>query len=418
MSASEPTRPDTVDRRSFLQTSAAASAVAIAVSGSSTARALSSPPPRAADELPRRKLGKTGEDLTILNAGTWRSPGLDRLLRVAYSSGIRVIDTANSYGSGPAIGRWIQQMPEVRKEVFLVTKDGVNDPKELLRTVDQRLDDLKTDYIDLYFVHGLGSNKVDWPKSQEFKEAAEALRKSGKVKYVGFSTHDPTRAQQIMNAAEGGFVDAIMLQFTPWLAKDDPLNKALDACYEKGIGLISMKQVAGTLVGDVDGDHDPLAEATKRVPMLEEKGFSPYQGLLQAIWSDERITTTCVSMRNTDQIRENVAAALDFGKTGPLKLSQIEQLRDACQSHGMTLCADCDGRCSRAAGTDAPLGDLTRFLTYHEHHGYRAEARRLYAELTADQRSWQGADLDAARLACPNGLNFSKLLPKVDEYLA
>ena len=64
--------------------------------------------------------------------------------------------------------------------------------------------------------------------------------------------------------------------------------------------------------------------------MLKEKGFSPYQGLLQAIWSDERITATCVSMRNTDQIRENVAAARDFGKSGPLKLSQIEQLRDAC----------------------------------------------------------------------------------------
>jgi hypothetical protein len=84
----------------------------------------------------------------------------------------------------------------------------------------------------------------------------------------------------------------------------------------------------------------------------------------------------------------------------------------------MTLCADCDGRCSRAAGTGAPLGDLTRLLTYHEHHGYKSEARRLYAELTDEQRNWRAADLDAARNACPNGLNFSKLLPKVDELLA
>ncbi|MEW4569441.1 aldo/keto reductase [Tautonia sp. JC769] len=417
MSASEPYRPDPLDRRSFLQ-AGAASAAALAVAGSGSApAAAAAASPRVADELPKRTLGKTGEELTILNAGTWRSPGLDRLLRLAYSSGIRVVDTAKSYGSEPGIGRWLQQMPEVRKNIFLVTKDGVNDPKDLLRTVDERLADLKTDYIDLYFVHGLGSNKVDWPKSKEFKEAAEALRKSGKVKYVGFSTHDATRAQQIMNAAEGGFVDAIMLQFTPWLDKDDPLNKALDACYEKGIGLISMKQVAGTF-GAYKEDEDPLAEAQKRVPMLQEKGFSPYQGLLQAIWSDERITTTCVSMRNTDQIRENVAAALDFGKTGPLKLSQIHQLRDACRGHGMTLCADCDGRCSRAAGTEAPLGDLTRYLTYLEHHGYKSEARRLYAELSDAQRSWREADLDAARRACPNGLNFSKLLPRVDDLLA
>ncbi len=35
--------------------------------------------------------------------------------------------------------------------------------------------------------------------------------------------------------------------------------------------------------------------------------------------------------------------------------------------------ADCDGRCSVAAGTKAELGNLTRFLTYHEHHGIRTE---------------------------------------------
>ncbi|RUL89119.1 aldo/keto reductase [Tautonia sociabilis] len=402
-----------LDRRSFLQAGAAA-AIAASATGSAVAAA---PSPQAADALPKRTLGKTGVELTILDAGTWRAPGLDRLLRLLYAQGVRVIDTAKSYGSEPAIGRWLQQMPEVRKEIFLVTKDHPREPRDLLRSVDERLADLKTDYLDLYFIHGLGGNEVDWPKSKEFKETAEALKKSGKVKFVGFSTHDATRAQQIRNAAEGGFVDAIMLQFTPWLEKDDPLNRALDACYEKGIGLISMKQVAGTFGGYVEGE-DPLAEAKRRVPMLAEKGFSPYQGLLQAIWSDERITTTCVSMRNTDQIRENVAAALDFGKTGPLTLSQIHQLRDSCRSLGMTLCADCDGRCGRAAGTAAPLGDLTRYLTYHEHHGYKAEARRLYAELTDAQRDWRGADLDAARRACPNGLNFTKLLPKVDELLA
>ncbi len=75
-------------------------------------------------------------------------------------------------------------------------------------------------------------------------------------------------------------------------------------------------------------------------------------------------------------------------------------------------------RCSRAAGTDAALGDLTRYLTYHEHHGDRAEARRLYAEMADSARDWKGADLAAAQEACPSHLNFSELLPKVDEYLA
>ena len=149
--------------------------------------------------------------------------------------------------------------------------------------------------------------------------------------------------------------------------------------------------------------------------MLAEKKLTPYQGLLHAIWTDERISGVCVSMRNTDQIRENVDAARRFE---PLKTAEIHQLRDAPGRHGPTLCADCDGRCSVAAGTEAELGDLTRFLTYHEHHGDRAEARRQYAELSAEARDWSGADLEAARAACPNQLDFARLLPEVDRHLA
>ena len=114
------------------------------------------------------------------------------------------------------------------------------------------------------------------------------------------------------------------------------------------------------------------------MPMLAEKKLTPYQGLLHAIWTDERISGSCVSMQDTDQLRENADAARRYE---PLKTAEIQQLRDAALAFGPTLCADCDGRCSVAAGTKAELGNLTRFLTYHEHHGDRAEARRQYAAL-------------------------------------
>ncbi len=247
----------------------------------------------------------------------------------------------------------------------------------------------------------------------------EQLKKAGKVKFFGFSSHHAERPRILQAAAEGGFIDAIMLQFTPWLDKDAPLNKAIDACHAKGIGLISMKQVAGQGQFDpITGRGDTLAETARRVPTLKDRGLSLYQGLLTAIWSDERIATACVSMRNTDQIRENAAAARKFAENGPLKEADIRQLRDAALAAGPTLCADCDGRCAAAAGTSARLGDLTRFLTYHDHHGYRSEARRLYAELAASERDWRDADLDAARRACPSGLDFARLLPKVEERLA
>ena len=102
----------------------------------------------------------------------------------------------------------------------------------------------------------------------------------------------------------------------------------------------------------------------------------------------------------------------------PLKAAEWKGLRDAFLASKPTMCANCDGRCSRAAGTDAELGTMTRFLTYHEHHGNRAEARRRYSEMADSARDWKGADLDAAQAACPSHLDFADLLPKVDRHLA
>jgi uncharacterized protein len=396
-----------VDRREFLQAGLAATAAAATLSVGSA---------RAADEpkadgnkpvLPTRKLGKTGVEVTLLNQGTVGAPSaMNRLLPFAYREGVRYFDTAQGYGNSELlIGDWLSTSSDIRKTIFLATKSHVKTPSDMLKVLDERLSRLKTDYIDLLFFHGLDTGQVDWPKSKEMKEAAEALKKTGKVKFVGFSTHDAKIAEQIQNAAEGGFVDAIMLKHTPWLEKTSALNKALDACHAKGIGLISMKQIAG----------QALKITEDKVPSLKAKGLTPAQGLLQAIWTDERFSASCVTFRTTDQVIENADAARRFE---PLKLSEIEELRDAVLASGPTMCPGCDGRCSEAAGTKARLGDLARFYTYHEDHGMRSVARDEYAALALEERDWQGADLAAAREACHHKIDFANLLPEVDRLLS
>jgi len=420
-------KSDQTSRRGFLQSGALATASAVSLAPGALAQEAQVPATAPAPApgtgaggiLPTRPLGKTGVKLTLLDQGAVRTDGLDRIFRTAFANGIRVFDTAKVYGTEPAFKRWFDQAPEIRKEIFLVTKDMPKAPKDMLRMVDERLASLGTDYIDLFFIHGLGDehsldDAMNFVKSQEFKETAEAIRKSGKAKFVGFSTHHKNRAQIIQAAAEGGVVDAIMLQYTPWLDKDAPLNKALDACWNKGIGLITMKQIAGKQFGD-RYDGNILEDVKRKVPVLAERKLTPFQGLLHAIWTDERISASCVSMKNTDQIRENADAARRFE---PLKTTDIHQLRDFVVASGQTLCADCDGRCSVAGGTQAELGNLTRFLTYHEFHGHRAEARREYERLAEAARDWSNADLEAARAACPNKLDFARLLPEVDKHLA
>ena len=402
------------DRRTFLQAGALATAAAASVAPGASAQDA----PKDEPKLLRRVLGKTGVEVTILEQGAVR--GNDRILRQAFANGVRLFDTAQIYGTEILFKKWFEQAPEVRKQIFLVTKDMPRTPKNMLKLVDQRLAALGTDYIDLYFIHGLGDNHknlddtINLVKSQEFKETAEALRKSGKAKFIGFSTHHPKRAPVIQAAAEAGIVDAIMLQYSPWLDKDSPLNKALDVAWKKGVGLITMKQIASAQFGDKP-KVNILDEVKRKVPTLAERNLTVFQGLLHAIWTDERISASCVSMRNTDQLRENADAARRFE---PLKTAEIHQLRDAILAAGPTMCADCDGRCMAAAGTQAELGNITRFLTYHQGLGDRAHARREYSKLSDEARDWSGADLEAAREACPARLNFAHLLAEAEKHLA
>ncbi|WP_422924205.1 aldo/keto reductase [Singulisphaera sp. PoT] len=404
------------DRRSFLQAGALSTAAALSLApGARAADAPAAAAPKV-EAVPRRKLGKTGVDVTILNQGTWRASGVDRLIRLSYANGVRTFDTAASYGSEPNFKRWFAERPEVRDTIFLVSKTGARSVDQFVADIDKRLEACGTDRLDLYFWHAMGDHgeAVDFPKSREFGQAIEKIKKSGKAKYVGFSTHHRTRAELIQSAADGGFVDAIMLQYSPFLIKDTPLNKSLDAAYKAGIGLISMKQTAGQFGGGAK--RSAMDETAHRLaPMLKDKKLNPFQGLLQAIWTDERMATICVTMNNTDQIRENVDAAKRFE---PFNANELQQLQAAALSSNPTFCADCEGKCAEAGGTQARLGDLVRYLTYHEHHGYRSEARRYYQELTEVERNWAGVDLEAAREACPSKLNFAKLLPEVDKLLS
>src|SRR4051812_41805977 len=243
--------PQSTDRRTFLQAGALATAAALgAAAGMESQDATAQPMSQA---LPKRKLGKTGLEITLLEMGTGalREKGvLDRLIRLSYANGVRTFDTAKAYGTEPGFQRWLEESPEVRKQIVLVTKDNPRAPREMLGMLDQRLKALSTDYVDFFFIHALGDehsldDAIEFLTGQEFRETADAIRKSGKARSLGFPTHHRDRAGLHQAAARGGIIDAIMFQYPPGRDKDPPLNRAIDACHARGIGLISMKQVAG-----------------------------------------------------------------------------------------------------------------------------------------------------------------------------
>lgn len=378
--------------------------------------------------LPTRVLGRTGAKVTILGQGATGKVE-PRMMNAMFASGIRYIDTADCYVNGEhekGVGEWIKSKGN-RKDLFVVTKDHPNTPDEFVSMIDKRLENFQSDYIDLYFVHGLGEPDagfkmdlkamIEIPKSKEWAAAAEKLKKSGKAKYIGFAMHGemPARLEILKNAVAGGWTDAIMLMYDPQLVRENKdFNKALDECHQAGIGLVSMKHMRRLHeVKKANGDLG--AEAAKILPKFKKMGLTPYQAVLHAVWTDERIACICSGMQNLEVIKENAEAARNFHPMDEEKLGAVHELY---RSFGRRYCTACDGSCRQAAGTQAALNKIARYLAYFEADGARAEARRLFAALTPEQRSWHDADLAAASKACHCHLDYAAIITRAEQKLA
>ncbi len=362
--------------------------------------------------LPTRKLGRNGPMVPMLAMGgdmeATNAPGL---INRAWALRMRYYDTAQKYGQEheEAIYRqWFAAHPERRKDIFLVSKDypKKSGPEELLTMIDKRLEAIGTDYLDLYFIHQLcpevyGAESVNWGKSDVFRKVAEKLKASGKVKMVGFSCHGGP--EYIQAAADGGFLDALMVQYTPFYERGGAFDRALTACHEKGIGLIAMKTLRHA--GNVP----------KRLPEFEKLGLTTHQALLQAVWSDSRISAICNSVRNFDQMKSSIASAQ--GYTAPLEVSLLARLKDAVLASRRTMCPGCPSCDAKVASTAFAYRDVARYVTYFEQDNYW-QSRDLYLALPETARDTSMADLKALRDACAFGIDYPEIATRAERYFA
>lgn len=398
-------------RRNFLKTALAAP-VALAFGSGLNARAAALPPGESGGALPKRKLGKNGPDVTLISLGGMMAALSPDYLDIAWSMGIRYFDTADCYLKGNSekiIGEWLAKYPERRKELFLVSKDHPRQgPEQLLEMIDKRLAACGTDYLDLFFIHGLGPKEygpdaVNWPKSDAFKKVCEKLKSSGKAKMVGFSCHDGTLNECLNSAAEGGFVDAIMLKYTPFYTPGDAFDKAAGACHKAGIGLVAMKTMRNA------------GEVPARIPEFDKLGLTTNQGLLQAVFSDPRISAVCSMINNVGEMEANTAAARDF--KGPLKIADINVLKETVLAHRRTFCPGCPSCAAFSAATGFAFLDISRYVTYYEQDGHLG-AKDLYHSLPAESRAPGPVDLAALRDGCSFGTDYPEIIRRANRYFA
>jgi predicted aldo/keto reductase-like oxidoreductase len=399
-----------VSRREFVEgLSLAAGATAFA--GGAAFADEPAPENAAPKLLPKRKLGKNGPMVSMLAlGGDMQTANALSLINRAWSLGYRYFDTAEKYGGHKEESiyrQWFARFPERRKELFLVSKDyPKKGPEQMLEMVDKRLEALGVDYLDLFFIHQLcpevyGKESVEWPKSDRFRKVAEKLKDSGKCKMVGFSCHGGP--EYIQAAADGGFLDALMVFYTPFCERGGAFDKAITACHEKGIGLIAMKTMRHA--GNV----------RTRVPAFDKLGLTTQQVLLQSVWSDPRISAICNSVGNFDVMRSSVSAAHAYHE--PLSIATIEELKQVVFAAQRTMCPGCPSCDAKAGETALAFRDIARYTTYYEQDGNH-QARELYRNLTAEARDASQVDLVALRDACQFGIDYPEILRKAERYFA
>ncbi|MEO1170815.1 MAG: aldo/keto reductase [Myxococcota bacterium] len=355
-------------------------------------------------QVPRKVLGKTGKDIPILLFGG--AVKLDRRfdpkMAEALRFGVNYFDAADCYGGGTcegAVGNF-HSRAKVRKDIWITSKSDLHDPAGFERTVDNSLKELQTDYIDLYYLHALED-----PSSitDELRKTVEKLKKQGKILHFGFSCHDGTVNELLHIAAKTPWIESVMFRYDFGRYGDKALNKAIDAAHGAGVGLIAMKT------------QKSAVSFKDSVSKFQKTGkWNKYQAALKAVWADSRITAAVSHMQNMDQLRENIAAALDRSKLGAREVEELERYAQATRS---LTCDGCDHICNPAVDADVRIGSTLRFLMYHDVYGEPEKARELFAQLPDTQRQIQGVDFSGANQACPHGVDVAALMQRAGEVL-
>jgi uncharacterized protein len=399
-------------RRDFVKVVGIAG-IAAASAGVTGAIPLSEKPAGAnmANDTPRRKLGKTGVEVSILTlGGMFDTINNQLLLRQALKWGVTFWDTAESYGNGlseQGYGRFFARNPEARKEIFLTTKlvpKGGNFTPRL----EAALKRLQTDHVDLFYVHGIKSIDEIPP---ETKSWAAEMKKAGKIKFIGFSTHS-NMADLLMAAAKMDWLDAVMMTYNFRVLNDPKMIEAVNAATKAGVGLIAMKTMGG-------GPGMPTTTSKAELKIADrflEKGFTDKQARLKVVWETPQIATICSQMPSLTVLSSNVAAARDKTK---LAREDFDLLQQYAQETRSDYCAGCRQICEAAVGGAVPVNEVMRCLMYHRNYGEPELAKQTFAVLPEKVRErLVEVDYSRAERACPQGLAIADLMRQAKELLA
>ncbi len=206
-----------------------------------------------------RKLGRTNFEISEIGFGAWGIGGIQWLggtddesiaaLRDALECGINVIDTALAYGNGHSeelVGRVVR---ESGRRVYIATKvppknqtwpaapgtpiSEVFPYDYIIKSTETSLRNLGVDTIDLQQLHVW---TTEWTARDEWRRAAEDLKRSGKIRAFGISLteHEPDSGLEVIRT---GLIDAVQVIYN--IFDQTPERNLFPLCIQQNVGVLA-----------------------------------------------------------------------------------------------------------------------------------------------------------------------------------
>ena len=225
-----------------------------------------------------RSLGRTGVQVSplCLGAMNFGNPTPEeeslRIIDAALDAGINFIDTANVYNRGESeriVGRALQRNGR-RDEVVLATKahgemgpgpnERGNSRYHLMRACEDSLRRLQTDHIDLYQIH---RPALDIPQDETLR-ALDDLVRSGKVRYIGCSTHPAWMVMEAIMISERLGIARYVSEQPPYNLLDRRMeNELVPLAQRYGMALIPWSPLAGGILTGKYSDPNAAPEDSR-----------------------------------------------------------------------------------------------------------------------------------------------------------
>ncbi len=327
---------------------------------------------------------------TVLGTGPLRGELGEKVARLAIERGINYIDTSPDYstsGSEQAVGRAIAQVP--REQIFVATKfctplghlpTGTS-VERYKQAIHDSLGRLGTDYVDLIHVHSC--DELDRLMDPNMHEAFAQLKKEGKARYLGFSSHTPNLVSVADAAIESGVFDVMMLAYHHGIWPE--LERIMErARREQDMGVVAMKTLKGARHHGLEGFRE------------EESSYA--QAALKWAHGNPSVSCAVISFFELQHVDEYLFASGE--RVSQHDLSLLEKYdREIAGTYCSPHCGICLDSCSEGLAID----DILRHRMYFEDYRSEQEAMRLYSQLDRNASLCVGCAAPCAG-ACPSGV--------------